>query len=531
MTTPTKQDRDDVRTRHRAFRFALDPTTTQEKLFRRLAGASRMAYNTYVAEMRDRKERWDARREELTEAGLSGDDLKKAMKHEVSTDSDEPMGHISAFGFCSYWLTPARDDHKERSALIGKGGDAEAIMVDSKFGQPWLHLTPRRVQVSGIQNAGRAWSNWMDSLTGNRAGRTVGFPKFKRRRSGDSFTIPAPEKMGARGIEWGRGKNSGSIDDYRHIYAAFLGKVRTHDSTRKLVRSVERGGEIRSYTLSRGANRWYISFLVDEPFTPPQATRSQRQHGTVGVDVGVSVSAALSDGSVVENPRHGGRERRRVSKLQRKIARTQKGSNRRSRLIAQLAATHHKVAMRRETHAHRITKALVTKYSRIGVEDLNVAGMTASAKGTVDDPGTNVKAKAGLNRSVLDAQFGRIRRQLEYKAPWYGSELIATGRYMPSSKTCSECGTVKPKLELSVRVFTCECGYEADRDVNAARNIAAAADKLACDERERINGRRGPSAGTAASSSPAGSVEASRPPYEHGSGESPSASDCTPLSS
>lgn len=480
--------------RHRAFKFALDPTAAQETKFHRLAGAARMAYNAYVAEARARKARWDAHRASLVSQGLEGEGLSQAMREAVdaSEKTDQPMKGISGFAFTTQWLTPVRADHEARAEAIAAGTDAEAVMADSGYDLPWLHEVPRRVQVSGTRNAGQAWANWMDSKTGRRAGKPMRFPRFKRRGSGDSFTVPAPEKMGARGTTWGRGKNTQTIEDYRHVYAAFLGSIRTHDSTRRLVRSLERGGRIRSYTLTRGASRWYLSFLVEEPFSPPPATRAQRKNGTVGVDLGVKTAAALSTGALISNPRRGDQERRRITKLQRKIARTQKGSNRRARLVRALGASNHRIAQRRETDAHKLTKTLATHHDRIGIEDLNVVGMTASASGTLENPGTNVAAKSGMNRSILDAGFARIRDQLQYKTNWYGSELIVIDRYFPSSKTCSDCGAVKPKLRLSQRVFTCECGYEADRDINAARNIAAAADKLACDTRESLNGRGGP---------------------------------------
>lgn len=501
-------------TRHRGFRFALDPTGSQEAMFRQMVGAARMAYNTYVAEARARKERWDTERARLVEHGLGGKELSQAMREAASAaeNTPYPMKGLSAYEFEKHWLTAARANHKDRAEAIAVGQNPEVVMAEDHYTWPWLHKVPRRVQVSGIRNAGRAWTNWMDSLTGERSGPKVGFPKRKRRGSRDSFTIPHPEKMGARGTTWGRGKHTQRIDDYRHVYAAFLGSIRTHENTRRLVRSIERGGQIRSFTLSRGGTRWYISFLIEEPFTPPSPSKAQKVQGAVGVDLGVKASAALSNGEITENPRYGDREKRRITKLQRKIARAQKGSKRRGRLQRTLADTHHRIAKRRETHAHRITKSLTTKYARIGVEDLNVAGMTASAAGTIEAPGTNVAAKSGLNRQILDASFARIRRQLEYKTSWYGSELIVIYRFHPSSKTCSACGTVKTKLALSQRVFTCECGYRGDRDVNAASNIAAEANILAYDRWESLNGRGGPHLQLTTLSSANRSIEASRPP-------------------
>lgn len=151
----------------------------------------------------------------------------------------------------------------------------------------------------------------------------------------------------------------------------------------------------------------------------------------------------------------------------------------------------------------------------MAVEDLNVAGMTASARGTVDKPGRNVRAKAGLNRSILDVAPGELRRQLEYKTSWYGSTVAVCDRWYPSSKTCSNCGTVKPKLSLGERVFHCAtCGLTLNRDVNAARCIAANA-VVASGMGETKNARRigtGPPAASGQLVAPCVGVEAGRPP-------------------
>lgn len=183
-------------------------------------------------------------------------------------------------------------------------------------------------------------------------------------------------------------------------------------------------------------------------------------------------------------------------RLQRALARAQKGSNRRARIVQKIARHHHLVALRRESGLHQVSKRLATGYTLIGLEDLAVAGMTASAAGTVEAPGKNVRQKAGLNRSILDAAFSTLRRQLEYKASWYGSQVQIIDRFFASSQTCSACGArVKTKLGLHVRVFECAaCGVRIDRDVNAARNIRAEAVRM-CEAQlapgtgESLNGR------------------------------------------
>lgn len=117
---------------------------------------------------------------------------------------------------------------------------------------------------------------------------------------------------------------------------------------------------------------------------------------------------------------------------------------------------------------------LGTRFAAVVIEDLNVAGMTRSARGTVAAPGSRVRQKAGLNRAILDVAPGELRRQLTYKTSWYGSQLAVLDSCWPSSKTCSACGWQNPRLTLADREFHCtDCGLRIDRDLNAARNIAA----------------------------------------------------------
>ncbi|MER5418165.1 RNA-guided endonuclease InsQ/TnpB family protein [Streptomyces virginiae] len=239
--------------------------------------------------------------------------------------------------------------------------------------------------------------------------------------------------------------------------------------------------------------------------TPTAPTRRQAAAGTVGVDLGVKYLAVLSlplitgnpDSAFVENPRHLRTAEKRLRKAQQALARTQKRSARRHRAGQRVGRLHHAVAERRATALHRVTKQLATGFATIAIEDLSVAGMTASARGTVEAPGRKVRQKAGLNRSILDAAPGEFRRQLAYKTLWYGSALAVLDRWYPSSKTCSNRGWQNPRLTLSDRMFHCDtCRLVIDRDLNAARNIAQhavpPAPQLAPGTEESQNARRAP---------------------------------------
>lgn len=537
-----KKTSTDADTMLRAYKFRLDPTQAQKIALAQCAGAARYAYNLLTAHnlevSRVRADYWRTR----IDAGVDEATVKAELKTLAQSDTAYKSIGYGAYG--TQYLTPEINRHRAAGKAIDDGADPTTVWPETeRSSEPWMHTIPRRVLVSGLQSADKAWKNFFDSRTGARAGRLVGTPRFKRKGvSRDSFTIPAPETIGAYGTAYLRGEpeyacrkaqlkrrgisTTPTIEDYRHVRLSHLGVIRTHNTTKPLVKAVRAGAEIRSYTVSRTADRWYVSILVElaRPSTIPP-TRAQRSAGAVGVDLGVRYLAALSDEQAPQrfarypsleftgdgdptlaNPRWARAAEKRLVRLQRALSRAQKGSNRRARIVQQIARHHHLVALRRESGLHQVSKRLSTGYTLIGLEDLAVAGMTASAAGTVEAPGKRVRQKAGLNRSILDAAFGTLRRQLEYKSGWYGSQVQIIDRFFASSQTCSACGArAKTKLDLRVRVFECTaCGVRIDRDVNAARNIRAEAVRmyeaqLAPGTGESLNGRGVADSDTAAS--------------------------------
>ena len=516
----------------RAYKFRLDPTQAQKIALAQCAGAARYAYNLLTAHNLDvsraRVDYWHA----CIETGADEATVKAELKTLAKSDAAYKSLGYAAYG--TQYLTPEINRHRAASKAIDSGADPAAVWPETeRSSEPWMHTIPRRVLVSGLQSADKAWKNFFDSRTGARAGRLVGTPRFKRKgASRDSFTIPAPETIGAYGTAYLRGepeyarrtaqlkrrgiKTAPTIEDYRHVRLSHLGVIRTHNTTKPLVKAVRAGAQIRSYTVSRAADRWYVSILVELTRLSATPARAQRAAGAVGVDLGVRYLAALSDeqapqrfarypsleftgdgAPTLANPRWARTAERRLVRLQRALSRAQKGSNRRARIVQQIARHHHLVALRRESGLHQVSKRLATGYTLIGLEDLAVAGMTASAAGTIEAPGKNVRQKAGLNRSILDAAFSTLRRQLEYKASWYGSQVQIIDRFFASSQTCSACGArAKTKLGLHVRVFECAaCSARIDRDVNAARNICMEAvrmyeaQQLAPGTGESLNGR------------------------------------------
>jgi putative transposase len=226
-----------------------------------------------------------------------------------------------------------------------------------------------------------------------------------------------------------------------------------------------------SVTIARDPDGvWHATLHVevDDPAPLPACGRF------VGIDMGVANFMATSDGEVIDNPKLLARKRRNLARYQRMMARKKRGSSNRFRARRKVARAHGKVRRARENFLHRVSTELVRRYDVIAIEDLNVAAMTRSAKGTLKQPGRRVRQKAGLNRAILDAGWATFRQMLSYKTAKWGRQLVIVDRWFPSSKTCSNCGHALAELRLSTRQWTCPtCGALHDRDVNAAKNILA----------------------------------------------------------
>lgn len=227
------------------------------------------------------------------------------------------------------------------------------------------------------------------------------------------------------------------------------------------------------------AGRWHVSLLVEERIdTLPKNTRA------VGVDLGVKDFAVTSDGETIGNPRHYRRLAEKLEREQRALSRKTKGSSNHRKAALKVARTHARIADMRRDFLHKLSTRLIRENQTVVIEDLAVGNLTKryEPEPDPDDPNhwlpNGQSAKTGLNRSIMDAGWSEFRRMLEYKAEWYGRQLIIIDRYYPSTQTCSHCGAKtgpKSRGNLDVRAWTCPaCGIRHDRDRNAAENILAA---------------------------------------------------------
>lgn len=219
--------------------------------------------------------------------------------------------------------------------------------------------------------------------------------------------------------------------------------------------SRELPGEPTTVTVSRdSADRWFVSILTEDSIEPAPATANR-----VGVDVGLTSLAALSTGEKIANPRHERRDRIKLAKAQRNLARKQKGSKNQDKARRKVARAHTRIADRRTDFLHKLSTRLIRENQAIAIEDLTVRNMVANHT---------------LARAISDASWRQLRTMLEYKADWYGRDLMVVDRWYPSTRVCSQCGALHDKLPLHIRQWTCQCGTTHDRDTNAARNILAA---------------------------------------------------------
>jgi putative transposase len=310
---------------------------------------------------------------------------------------------------------------------------------------PWLAMGPQMVQQQALRDFAAAMAAFFDPS--NRAGR----PSWRKAGRNEGFRI-----VGRRGRQWDVRRVSRHVGEVRVPKA---GWVRFRWS-----RPVPTGAKSYRVTLDR-AGRWHVAFAaIPDPVPAPGNSRA------VGIDRGVAVSATLSTGEMLHCPCLTRQERKRLRRLRRKLARAKRGSNRRARVKHAVGRLRAREGDRRKDWAEKASTDIARRFDLIRVEDLRIGNMTRSAKGTFENPGRNVRAKAGLNRGIMRSGWGLLVRRLQDKAPGRVEKIKPAF----TSQRCSACGHVDAKSRESQAVFVCTaCGYACNADVNAARNIAA----------------------------------------------------------
>lgn len=255
-----------------------------------------------------------------------------------------------------------------------------------------------------------------------------------------------------------RGKSKDSATYYRNCFSFRDGQVKLAKQSEPLdirwSRPIPDGTDPSQVTVSRdNSGRYHISILVEDHVEQLTANDS-----TVGIDAGITTLATLSTGEKIANPQYEKKDREKLARAQRNFSRKQKGSKNREKARLKVAKAYARITDRRKDHLHKLTTRLVRENQVIAIEDLSVRSMVKNHR---------------LARAISDASWSQFRHMLEYKAEWYGRDVVVIDRFYPSSKTCSACGAMQNSMPLNVREWECTCGANHDRDVNAAQNILA----------------------------------------------------------
>ncbi|HNC56681.1 MAG TPA: RNA-guided endonuclease TnpB family protein [Leptospiraceae bacterium] len=283
-----------------------------------------------------------------------------------------------------------------------------------------------------LRDCDKAFDNFFRRCKQKTKGKK-GFPKFKSKRNDkQSFRLTGRIHV---------------LDGY--IQLPRLGKIRLFEKD-----YLPKDTKILSATVSRRADKWFVSLQVDEEIDGKTEVTND---SVAGVDLGIKTLATCSDGVIYENPKALRTNLKRLKRKSRQLSRKQKGSKNREKAKQKLAKLHYKISNIRKDALHKITSQIVNENQVIVLEDLKVSSMMKNHK---------------LAQSISDVGFYEFRRQIEYKAKWYGKEVVFVNTFYPSSKLCSVCGWKNENLTLTDRVFECKvCNSKIDRDMNAAINL------------------------------------------------------------
>lgn len=394
-----------------AFRFTLDPTEDQARSLARHFGARRKAYNWAVATIKADIAAW----------------------REAGVEATKP---------------PSLATLRKRWNAV-----KNEVCINAETGQPWWRECSKEAYNDGIAGAVNAYWNWQTSRAGKRAGKRVGFPRFKKKGHD-------PDRVGfTTGVMLVE-------PDRRHVTMPVIGTVRVHENTRRLERLIRHGrARILGIAVRRNGTRLdaTIRVLVQRPQQPRVAQPDSR----IGVDVGVRrlATVATSAGIVIErvdNPRALETALDELRQINRARSRCTKGSRQYRERTTQLSRLYRRVNDVRTHHLHILTTRLAKTHGRIVVEGLDVTGLMQQ-KG--------FRGARARRRGLRDSALATPRRHLSYKTGWYGSQLVVADRWFPSSKTCHACGHVQ-EIGWGENWQCAQCGLSHQRDDCAAINLA-----------------------------------------------------------
>lgn len=352
--------------------------------------------------------------------------MYKALKTRIYPTDEQKALIEKTFGCARFiyneFLTRQIERHDYDQHCSGKY-EMHHWVTEIKKEKCWLREVDSRALIVSASNLDMAYKKFFSGS---------GFPRYKSKRdSNQSYST-----------------TQNMFVESHFIRVPKIGRIHTYERLDYTIKP-------KSIIISRKAGLYFASIQYNDGKEPSEPNGNP----VIGIDIGIKDLAILSDGTKIPNPQHTKKHEKKIKKLQRELSRKKNGSNRRKEAKRKLARAQMDLANCRKDYLHKATTMITKSYGYIAIEDLAVSNMVMNHK---------------LAGAISDCGWGEFRRQLEYKAKWYGSEVRVIGRFEPSSKTCSACGSINKELTLKDREWICaDCGTMHDRDINAAKNILA----------------------------------------------------------
>ena len=384
----------------------------------------------------------------------------QAFKYELMPDGGQQHTLRRYAGSCRFVYNKAlalqQANHEAGEKFIGYVAMAKHLTAWRNGTEtPWLKDAPVHPLQHALKDLEKAYKNFFAKRADPSATLRAGFPRFKRKGSGDSFRYPDPKQI--------------KLDQRNNrVFLPKLGWIRYRNSREVL-------GELRNVTVSGKNGKWYISIqtlrqaqgIAQRGVEQPTATATT----AIGIDLGIARFATLSDGSYITPINSFKTQQAKLAKCQRRMAHKQKFSNNWKKAKAKVQKTHTQIANARRDFLHKATTTISQNHALVFVEDLQVSNMSRSAAGAAENPGKNVAAKSGLNKAILDQGWGEFRRQLDYKLAWKGGMLFAVPAHY-TSQECPKCHHISADNRQMQATFVCvKCHYENHADHVGAINV------------------------------------------------------------
>jgi len=378
----------------------------------------------------------------------------QAFKYELMPDGQQARQMRRFAGSCRFVFNKALALQKERyergEKKLGYAGLCKLLTEWRNSAETaWLAEAPIHPLQQKLKDLERAYSNFF--------AKRADFPRFKKKGQGDSFRYPDPKQI--------------KLDQANNrIFLPKLGWLRYRNSRKVL-------GDLRNVTVSLSGGKWFVSIQTER-----EVEQAIPRGGAVGIDMGIARFATLSDGTFYAPLNSFKRYETALRKAQQAMSRKTKFSNNWKKAKARVQRIHSRIGNVRRDYLHKASTAISKNHAMVCIEDLQVRNMSKSAAGTADAPGSNVRAKSGLNKSILDQGWFEFRRQLDYKLAWNGGHLVVVPP-QNTSRTCPCCGHVSADNRPTQARFECvACGFEDNADVVGAINILSRGMQLLRDE-------------------------------------------------